>query len=182
MVVQTQTQTQTEVQTNVPICKTQICKRPLTYLEDSKCWRCLICNPIPKDVPKLKEKKKFLDVAMTEDRVVEIIKEQIGSAKAVILNEERIREIVQDELMNWHIQKPPVTKSEVSTMTAAEVADHQNLEPIPTEMTVKPETWLQTAKRLGVTTHQASGGMRKKVDIMADIERIQDGGSSGSQD
>jgi len=74
------------------------------------------------------------------------------------LGEERIREIIQDELADWHIQKPPVTRNEIA-------------ETIPPSSEVpKPETWLQKAKRLGVPTHQETGGIRKKGDVLADIE------------
>ncbi|KKN08261.1 hypothetical protein LCGC14_1058470 [marine sediment metagenome] len=142
----------TETATNAPICKTQICKRPLTYLEDSKCWRCLICNPIPKTVPKVLPKKPaLLDNKVTEERVEQMIKEVSG------ISEDKIREIVQDELMNWHVPKPSVTAGEVDTLT-------------------KPETYMQKAKRLGVATHYKAngtmaGGMRKKADVLADIEK-----------
>ena len=204
---------QSEVQTNAPICKTQNCKRPLTYLEKQGCWRCLTCNPIPKDTSKPKEKKKFLDVAMKEERVVEMIKEAlekgaityiaIGKSTrpetmGIKIDEGRIREIVQDELMNWHIQKPPVTREDYDALIDAPLKEHfdkpadtysstardeiaeATSEGAPVE---KPETWLQIAKRLGVRTHnEGTGGMRKKVDIIADVERIQDGGTSSTQD
>lgn len=161
---------ETETVTNAPICKTQLCKRPLTYLEDSKCWRCLICNPLPKDVPKFKEVKKFLDVAMTEERVKEILTEQ------VIAGEERIREIVQDELENWHIQKPTVTKTETDNTVkllnkivdpplsnaridgAVESGELITREP-------EPLNWRQEAKELGIPLFQ-----RKKADVLAEID------------
>ncbi len=149
---------ETETQTNAPICKTQICKRPLTFLEGPKCWRCLVCNPIPKDVPKAKQEKKFLDVKMTDNRVREILGEQI------IVSEERIREIVQDELMNWHIQKPPVTKTEIEELSEPEGST------TATDISVQPLTWRQQAKELGISLHQSTGGVRKKVDVLADIE------------
>ncbi len=140
---------ETLTQTNVPICKTQNCKRPLVYLEDSKCWRCLICNPIPKIVVAPKQEKKFLDVALTEGRVKEMLGEQIA------ISEERIREIVQDELMNWQFKAPPVAADEVEVIT---------------ETTPQATTWRQEAKALGISLHQSTGGVRKKVDVLADIE------------
>lgn len=144
-----------ETATNAPICKTQVCKRPLTYLEESKCWRCLICNPIPKAKPSPEEKTKYLDVKVTEERVREIIKEQ-G------LGEERIREIVQDELMNWHIQKPSVGNITVTESGVAEI------EPV--------ETWRQKAKRLGVRLMKEpkGTGARTKEEVLADIEKIEE--------
>lgn len=176
--------------TNAPICATQKCKRPLTFLgPPQNCWRCLVCNPIREVKPTEKPKKKYVDVTMTEDMVIEIIKEQVGSAKVSAgLNEEQIREIVQDELANWHIQEPPITRDEVAEAVGVgepESNVHINVQ-LPTDSNypstdepkesfvapkVKPETWLQKAKRIGVRTHnEGTGGMRKKVEIMADME------------
>ena len=134
-------ETMTETMT-APICKTVICKRPLTYLEKSKCWRCLVCNPLTKTAPTIEPKKKYVDVKMTE---------------------ERVREICQDVLENWHIQKPPVTTEELEKLTGTNNAEV----PIKTE----PETWRQKAKRMGVKTHNDyTGGARKKVDVLAEME------------
>lgn len=117
----------TEVMTK-PICKTVTCKKELTFLDDSKCWRCLICNPLPKEEPAPpKEKKPFLDVHITE---------------------ERVREIVRDELENWHIQKPPVTAVEAKKIDSALRTD-----------------WRVQAKELGIPLFQ-----RKKADVLKDIE------------
>lgn len=174
---------QIETQTNAPICKTQTCKRPLTYLEASKCWRCLICNPIPKNVPKPKKEKKFLDVAMTEKRVAEMIRE---AGKDGILSEntlteimkESIREIVQDELMNWHIPKPPVTKEEVNAVLSQPVFPDDG-ELVASK--VEKIDWRQQAKELGIPLFH-----RKKEEVLAEIKEktkeIADGGRSGSQD
>lgn len=155
---------ETEVQTNAPICKTQICKRPLTYLEDSKCWRCLECNPIPKDTPIPKKEKKFLDVAMTEKRVKEII------AEGTSMSEEKIREIVQDELMNWHIQKPPITRDETKNLTATEIESERMVQEVN-----EPPNWRQQAKELGIPLMKEpkGTGARRKVDVLADIEIAQ---------
>lgn len=154
----------TEVQTNAPICKTQICKRPLTYMEKQKCWRCLICNPIPKDAPKPKKEKKFLDVKVTEEQVEKMIEEAVPA----YLNEKKIREIVQEELRNWHIQKSPATRDEI--VEAVGVGDSESNVHVDIKIP-KSETWLQKAKRLRIRTHnEGTGGMRKKVDIMTDME------------
>lgn len=144
----------TEVQTNAPICKTIICKLPLTWMEKQRCWRCLKCNPLPKDVLVPQKKKKFLDVKVTEEQVAKMIKEAIPD----YLNEDKIREIVRDELENWHIQRPPATRDEIAEALP------------PSSAAPKPETWLQKAKRIGVQTHYPKGGMRKKVDVLADME------------
>lgn len=148
----------------VQICATQKCKRPLTFLgPPQNCWRCLVCNPIVKTAPTAKKTNKYIDVKLTEGMVREIIKEEVGSG----IDEEKIREIVQDEMANWHIQKPSVTQAEI-----AEAVGSVDTEPIVFKVKIpKPETWLQKAKRLGVQTHnEGTGGMRKKVDIMADME------------
>lgn len=167
-----------ETMTNAPICKTQICKRPLTYLEDTKCWRCLNCNPIRKTNPQLIQPKAFLDVKMTEKRVAEMVREALetGTITYVVvgkthpetikveISHEQFREIVRDELENWHIQKPSVMKDEIAeTVTMGSSANNE-------ETVITEETWLQKAKRLSVPTHYESGGMRKKVDVLKDIE------------
>ena len=160
-----------ETLTNAPICGTQKCKRPLTFLgPPQNCWRCLVCNPITETRKTETPKRKYIDVTMTEDIVRKIIKEELQSVgkvesmTTITTDEERVREIVRDELADWHIPKPSVTKAEITTMTETPAI---NAKP------VKPETWLQKAKRLGVQTHnEGTGGMRKKVDIMADMARL----------
>lgn len=157
---------------DAPICATQKCKRPLTKLgPPQNCWRCLVCNPIRKTKPTEIPKKKYIDVTITDKMVREIIKEELTAIKismpaATVAEEmeEKIREIVVDEMANWHIQKPPVTQDEIIAMTETPVI---NAKP------VKDWTWLQKAKSLGIRTHnEGGGGMRKKVDILADMERL----------
>lgn len=156
---------QAEVETNVPICRTQICKRPLTYLEKQGCWRCLVCNPIPKDVPIPKQEKKFLDVAMTEKRVKEILAEQ------VVTSEGRIREIVQDELMNWHISKPPTTRDEIDALTEHIVQHNEKGEVSSSIVTATSLGWRQQAKELSIPLMKEpkGTGARKKEDVLAEI-------------
>ena len=126
----------TDVIANKPICKTVNCKQELTFLEEQGCWRCLVCNPLPKknSVPP-PEKKKYLDVAMTESMV---------------------REIVRDELENWHIQRPPVTKEGVVEMLDA--TDYPGTE------------WRRQAKQLNIPLCTETGGGREKEDVLRDIE------------
>ena len=159
-------ETMTEPKTaepQAPICATQKCKRPLTRLgPPQNCWRCLVCNPIAKTAPTVKKRNKYIDVTLTEDMVREIIKEErmtLGEMTTP-LGEDQIREIVQDELANWHIQKPPVTRDEIA-------------ETIAPSSTVEP-TWRQRAKELGVPLHKepAGSGMRKKEDVLSDMERL----------
>jgi len=165
---------------NNGICKTQICRGPLTWLGPPwNNWLCLNCNTHPADVANQKTEKperKYIDITLTEKRVREIIEESLG--------EDKIREIIQDELADWHIQKPPVTAGQiVSDLAEAVGVGGENVH-ISVQVP-KPETWLQKAKRLGVPTHQETGGMRKKVDVLADItakEGETDGRSGNSQD
>ena len=108
------------------------CREELTVIKKTGCRRCLNCHPI-NDVPVVPFKKetKYVDITLTEGRV---------------------REIVRDELENWHLQKPSVTKDEITSIVE------------------EPESWRQTAKRLGISLSQATGGVRKKVDVLADIK------------
>lgn len=154
-----------EIMTNAPICKTVICKRPLTYLEDSKCWRCLACNPIRKTKPEVIKAKSFLDVKMTDKRVIELIQEHVPS-------------MINRELENWHIQKPPIMQDEIEDSVTT---NNVPIEPkvgtdINSAKTNPEETYLQKAKRLGVRTHnEHTGGMRKKADVMEDTAKQESG-------
>ncbi len=149
---------------DVPTCATQKCLRPLTRLgEPWNCWICLHCNTHPSKVsPRQTEEadRPLLDVQMTEEKVRQIAGEGITA--------EDIREIVRDTMAEFSAKEEedpdyPPTQAEIQTMTAPE-----NINAKPVE---KPETWMQKAKRLGVQTHIPDGrGMRKKVDIMADME------------
>ena len=164
-----------ETMTNAPVCKTQICKRPLTYLEEQGCWRCLVCNPMPKDVPKPIKEKKFLDVKTTEGQVAEMITKKL--TEHIEVSEEKIREIVRDELENWHIQKPPVTKDEIEEYPTAVISQTINESRIEQAKEPEPPDWRQQAKDLGIELFH-----RKKVDVMKDIEEAENGGHSGTED
>ena len=108
-------------------CKNNDCGEELTFMEESKCFRCLKCKPIVKkrQVPK-KSESKYIDVPWTEDR---------------------IRKIVREELEDWHIQKPPVTKKEIDTITEQPVA-----------------TWREQAKELGIPLYH-----KTKKQVLAEI-------------
>lgn len=161
-----------EAITNAPVCKTVICKKPLTWLDDSKCWRCLICNPLPResDAPD-QEAHRYVDVKPDEKRVKEMINESLSADK--------IREIIQDELASWHIQRPAVTRDEIEEMIKTNNASFR--------VKVKPETWRQKAQRLGVELHNRTEegkpmGVRKKEDVMADIEAVEKEKSAEADD
>lgn len=133
-----------------PICKTVNCKKELTWQEGSECWRCLTCNPISDAKPAPPKTKKYVDVAMTESRV---------------------REIVRDELENWHIQKPPVTRDEIAEATG-EGSGEVKVITVPEKL-----TWRQQAKELGIELFH-----RKKEDVLADIARLTEGSPAGDVD
>jgi molybdopterin-biosynthesis enzyme MoeA-like protein len=87
-----------------------------------------------------RRKRTYLDKKVTPEEVQKIVDAAIAKALAT--------------------QEPdyPPTRAEIQTMTA------------PENINAKPETYLQKAKRLGVATHIPTGGMRKKAEIVADIE------------
>jgi hypothetical protein len=115
----------------------------LTFDKKRQCKVCLACHP-PQSAtpPPPKEKKKYLDVKMTEGQVIEIIKDVVP-------------DMIREELENWHIQRPPVTKKEI-------------------------KTWRQEAKEMGVPLNKKTGGMRKKVDVLAEIE-LKKGADNGKE-
>ncbi len=147
------------IPTNIPTCATQKCKRPLTKLpEPWNCLICLHCNKHPAEVNKTQKaedqkKRIYLDQKVTPDDVQKIVDAAVAKALAA--------------------QRPayPPSAAEIQTMTAPETV---NAIPSPTN---KPETYLQKAKRLGVKTHDTgeggTGGMRKKAEIVADIESLE---------
>ncbi len=170
--------------------KCKRCGNELTEDKERGCMECLVCYPKNRVVPvQEKEKKTYLDVIPNEVRVAEMLAEQVK------VDEKRIREIVVDELENWHIQKPPVTRDDYNALidpplreefnqsrnlTASEAVKNANVQafkqlatitatsattPTPPDM-----TWRQEAKALGIRLSQPTGGARKKVDVLADIK------------
>ncbi len=147
---------------DVPTCATQKCKKPLTKLgEPWNCWICLKCNKHPEEVNKMQKeedqrKRKYLDKKLTTEDVSEMIKKEMSGVK------DMIREALAEQRPAY-----PPTQAEIKTMTSPETI---NAKPVVN----KPETWMQKAKRLGVKTHIPDGrGMRKKSEIMADIENLE---------
>jgi len=142
---------------NVPECATQKCKLPLTRLGDPwNCWICLKCNKHPEEVNKMKKeedqrKRTYVDKKLTTEDVSKMIKAEMAGVK----------DMIRDALAEGRPDYPP-TQAEIQTMTA------------PETINAKPETYLQKAKRLGVQTHIPDGrGMRKKEDVLADIENLE---------
>ena len=147
------------IPTNIPTCATQKCKRPLTKLpEPWNCLICLHCNKHPAEVNKTqkaedKKKRIYLDQKVTPDDVQKIVDAAVTKALAEM--------------------KPdyPPTTEQIGEMT--QLPESQTV----IEVEDKPETYLQKAKRLGVKTHDTgeggTGGMRKKAEIVADIESLE---------
>ena len=124
------------------------CQTELSYDEERNCKICLTCNPPKQEIaPPPKSKKNFIDVKLTEERVREIFKE--------LLSGDAVREIVRDELENWHIQKPPVTKKTIIGMT--EVGGS----------TVDELVYIR--EQANILAISVKG--RKKEDVLADIRR-----------
>lgn len=177
---------------NVPECATQKCKLPLTRLgEPWNCWICLKCNKHPEEVNKMRKeedqrKRKYLDKKLTTEDVSEMIKKEMAGVK----------DMIREALVGQRPDYPP-TQAEIKTMTATEtinakpetrnevvetlpISSGETQEiggvpaaPPPTTPYPKPETYLQKAKRLGVATHISTGGMRKKTEIVTDIENLE---------
>lgn len=169
--------------------KCRRCDGELIHDEKRNCLRCPVCYPENRVQTAPPEKEtNYVDVALTEKRVKEMLDERISEYSEA--GEERIRQIVQDELMNWHIQKPPATLDEINNvlpvavetrsgtraLTASEVEEmpteaRKQLDQISGPLKVDvPLTYRQKAKRLGIRTSQ-----RKKVDVLAEIaEREKD--------
>lgn len=180
---------------NVPECATQKCKRPLTRLgEPWNCWICLKCNKHPEEVNKMQKeedqrKRKYLDKKLTTEDVSEMIKAEMAGVK----------DMIREALVGQTPTYPP-TQAEIRTMTSPETINAKPVKPdpessgeahdmlrginnvsaapppttpYPKPVEFKPETYLQKAKRLGVATHIPTGGMRKKADVMADIEDLE---------
>ncbi len=152
--------------------KCRNCEMELTRDKKRNCWVCLECNP-PTEVRPEEEKDRstYIDVPLTPEQ------------------ERRIRKIVRDELENWHIRKPPVTKHEAIEITG--MSPDTIIATVSPVLTEKPEpflktedaslNWRQRAKELGISLSQPTGGARKKIDVLKDIEDKlgeQDGGSS----
>lgn len=119
-----------------PKQKCRRCNGELAHDEKRNCMFCPICYPPNRTQPSPpKEKPKLVDVAMTE---------------------ERVREIVRDELENWHIRKPPVTKTEVEELTISDTFNQKRLDTM---------SWRLQAKELGIELYH-----RTKADVLAEIE------------
>jgi hypothetical protein len=124
--------------------KCRLCGTELVKDEVRNCMYCEVCHP-PRiePEPEPEKEKKLLDVQMTE---------------------ERVREIIRDELENWHI--PSNTHFEG---TAEDLINKlETLKPKPENSIDK--NWRSMAKELEIPLAKPTGGARKKVDVVEDIK------------
>ena len=140
------------------------CRLHSAYLYDEKrkCWYCPVCTPLQKEVAKVKEKERhYVDVRLTEARVKKLIKETIA---------EIVPEMIQDGVEKFYI---PSTETDM----AKKVLDKIIEDPTTYGHLLEPEivydkhkNWRSEAKELGIPLAQPTGGARKKVDVLKDIE------------
>ncbi len=159
---------------DIPICATVKCKKPLTKLpEPWNCWICLKCNRHPAEVNKERKedderKRVYLDVKVTKDDVAKMVADGIAEAMAKLQpayppTTGEITQIAESE---------GVYVDPYGEESAEEISKRveNNLQ---MQKESKPETYMQKAKRLGVSTHIPTGGTRKKADIEADIAMLE---------
>lgn len=135
------------------------CSTELTQMTNAAgeptCMRCLKCHPLPvemKPEQKKKDEPRYVDVPWTE---------------------ERIRNIVVDELENWH----KMTTVNDGDMTLTEVAVPDELIkpkvvvagggeiPENVEIPDSPPKWTDQAESLGISWRG-----RKKIEVLDEIE------------
>ncbi len=120
------------------------CKKELVKDEERGCMYCPSCHP-PQKPQQLEEEKErhYVDVRLTEARV---------------------RELVRDELENWHIPKPKVALPDDCMTTDAKTKE------LEAERDTQQEEadWRQQAKELGIPLFQ-----RTKADVLADIKALE---------
>ena len=124
------------------------------------CKRCLKCNPMTKYVAPVKKVRRDVDLPWTDERVIEVI-------------DRVVPDMIRETLENWHIQKPSVTVDEVKDITALVPSLDANVINRAIEShsrEVSNKNWRQQAKELGIPLSQPTGGARKKVDVLKDIE------------
>ncbi len=130
--------------------KCKNCETELTFMEKSKCLRCLKCHPVTEFVPPKGKETAYVDVPWTEERILALI-------------EKRVREVVQDEMENWYIKGQDVdSEQDIANTVIDRVAPRQPDNP--------PKGWRAQAKELGVPLNKETGGSRKKIDVLKDIE------------
>jgi hypothetical protein len=130
------------------------CKAELVRDKERNCWYCPVCHPDPnpKAPPVEEPKSKLIDVKFTE---------------------QQIREIVRDELENWHIHKPPVTRGEIEVAAAQLIANGEVISEIK-EASENPNDWRRRARELGINQKH-----KTKEQILEEIKQKEQAGTSG---
>ena len=151
-----------------PMTHCNHCRSPLSHDKERNCKVCRTCHPVQeiKTEPLPKDVATNPNLLTFEERVEKIL------AKHESVVEERIREIVRDELENWHIHEPSVKQDDVDAIWQTETAGNTNTATVGRQAMVsevaaiqlEPD-WRAQAKELGIPLFQ-----RKKVDVLADIE------------
>lgn len=146
--------------------KCRRCNTELAYDDKRKCHYCPECHPLRNDPPPVTEKlpDRRIDVKPDEKRVIEIIKEIVP-------------DMIRNELENWYVQKPPITRSELEVNTEpanVTISPDTTTSTVSTFSTVDNELlneiaagdWRDTARSMGIKTFQKS-----KDAVMREIEQ-----------
>ncbi len=136
------------------------CRSLLSYDENRNCKVCRTCHPVQKEKPPAEEKeRRYLDIKMTNEMVQEIAEEVIDKI---------VPDMIRGVLENWHIQRPPVTKTEITE----DLIQHDHEGNVSSSVvTLKPKTWRQQAKGLGIEVYdKVNKRPRLKIDVLEDIE------------
>ena len=135
------------------------CETELIRDEERDCLYCPVCHPPQKKVsPEEKPETKYIDVTMTEARVRALITEHQEA------EDERIREIVQDELIAW---TKPVTTEGIEPVVVS--PEKEILVEIP-ELD-KHKNWRSEAKELEIELYDKENRKsRLKADVITDID------------
>lgn len=131
--------------------KCRKCTSELQYDEKRRCSFCPVCNPPQKAAQPTEERQvnNRVDEPWTEERITEIIKKVVPA-------------MIRDELENWHIPKPSVTRAAIlddTVVLAVEVVEDES------------KNWRATAKALDIPMYDKEKKRpRLKVDVLRDIK------------
>lgn len=125
--------------------KCKNCNTGLTKDEKRDCLVCLRCHPVNENpVPAPKKQNVKVDEPWTAGRIKELV-------------EPMIREIVVDEIENYHIRPKEADVESIIDVVA------EQAEPVATD-------WRAQAKELDIPLNKETGGSRKKIDVLDEIE------------
>jgi len=143
------------------------CGKEATYDERRECWQCFECNPVLKEPVIVEEpKRNYLDVHLTDERVREIVREEIEN----YLIEQLKSKEVGSEIDELH--RPDETDEHRPDETDEHRPALSTATPnVETVVEVKqPYDWRLEAKKLGIPLLH-----RTKVDVLADIKAKKEG-------